>query len=146
MKSQVVKGARISGCLYNLIRKNKFISPESKTRIYKSWNRPVITYGAEARADTVHTQQLLRTTEMRIVRTIHGETLRDRIYSKELRKLSEIKDIVEWVNYRRRYRAEHVERMSDDRLPKIVLNYRPGGYRSRGRPKKRWKESYDPEG
>ena len=122
--------------------------PESKTRIYKSCVWPVITYGTEARADSILQQQLRRTTEMRIVRTItiHGKTLRDRIYSEELRKRSGIKDIVEWVNDRRRYWAEHVERMSDDRLPKIVLHNRPGGYRSRGRPKKRWKESYDPEG
>ena len=103
------------------------MSPESKTRIYKSCVRPVITCGAEAR-DTVLTQQLLRTTEMRIVRTIHGKTLRDRIYSEELRKRSGIKDIVEWVHDRRRFWVEHVERMSDDRLPKIVLHNRLGGY------------------
>ena len=88
--------------------------------------RPVTTYDAEARADTVLTQQLLRTNEMRIVRTIHGMTLRDRIYSEELRKRSGIKDIDEWVNDRRRYWAEHVERMSDDPLQKIVLHNRPG--------------------
>ena len=53
--------------------------------------RPVITYGV----DTVLPQQLLRTTEMRIVRTIHWKTLRDRIYSEERRERSGIKDIVE---------------------------------------------------
>ena len=76
------------------------MSPVSKTRIYKSCIRPVIAYGAEARVDTVLTQ-LLRTTEMRIVRTIHGKTLRDRIYNEELRKRSGIEDIVEWVHDRR---------------------------------------------
>ena len=84
---------------------------------------------------------------MRILRTIHGETFRDRIYSEVvLRKRSGIKNIVEWVNDRRRYWAEHVERMSDGRLPKIILHNRPREYRSRGRQMKRWKESDDPEG
>ena len=36
VKSQVVKGERISGCLYSLIWKNKWLSPEGKVRIYKT--------------------------------------------------------------------------------------------------------------
>jgi hypothetical protein len=32
---------------------------------------------------------------------------------------------------------EHVERMQDDRIPKVALKYQPVGKRSRGRPKKR---------
>ena len=79
MKSQVVMGARISGCLCSLIWKNKYLSPEGKVRIYKTCVRPVITYGAESRADTTLAKQLLRTTEMRIIRTIRGKTIRDKI-------------------------------------------------------------------
>ena len=32
----------------------------------------------------------------------------------------------------------HVERMSEERVPKKVLNYKPDGHRAVGRPKKRW--------
>jgi hypothetical protein len=32
----------------------------------------------------------------------------------------------------------HVERMSNDRIPKMVLNTKMEGDRKRGRPKKRW--------
>jgi hypothetical protein len=35
----------------------------------------------------------------------------------------------------------HVERMDDGRLAKIARDNHPQGMRSRGRPKKRWKES-----
>ena len=35
--------------------------------------------------------------------------------------------------------------MQDDRLPEILAKNRPEGVRSRGRPKKRWKKSYDPD-
>lgn len=143
VKSQVVKGARISGCLYSLIWRNKYLSPEGKLRIYKTSVRPVITYGAESRADTTLTKQLLRTTEMRIIRTIHGKTIRDRVRSEDLRDQSGIKDIVDWVGVRRKGWADHVERMSANRIPKIVHDNRPQGTRSRGRPKKRWHQSFD---
>jgi hypothetical protein len=32
----------------------------------------------------------------------------------------------------------HVERMSNDRMPKTILNAKMEGDRKRGRPKKRW--------
>ena len=139
VKSQVVKGARISGCL---IWKNKYLSPEGKVWIYKICVRPVTTYGAESRADTTFTKQLLRTTEMRIIRTIHGKTIRDKIRSEDLREQSKIQDIADWVGVRRKCWADHVEKMPANRLPKIVRDNRPQGTRSRGRPKKRWHQSF----
>ena len=37
----------------------------------------------------------------------------------------------------------HVVRMEENRLAKITRDNRPPGVRSRGRPKKRWKEYLD---
>ena len=74
------------------------MSAESKVFIYKTSRRTVLTYAAETRADTISTQQLLRTTEMRIIK----KTLRDRVRSKYLRQLSGSPDIVDWVGIRRR--------------------------------------------
>jgi hypothetical protein len=45
VRTQVTRAARISGCLYNLIWLNKYMSTESKVRIYKTNVRPVLTYG-----------------------------------------------------------------------------------------------------
>ena len=56
VKSQVIKGAKFSGCLTNLVWKNKFMSAESKIRIYKTCVRPIITYGAEFKAATIVTK------------------------------------------------------------------------------------------
>ena len=109
VKSKVAKGARISGCLYNLIWKNKYLSPEGKIRINKSCVRPLITYGAETRADSTLTKQLLRTTEMRIIRTIHVKTIRDKIRSEDLREQNKIQDIADWVGVRRKCWADHIE-------------------------------------
>ena len=109
------------------------MSTESKVRIYKTNVHPVLAYASEARAETTNTQQLLRATEMKTIRAIHGKTLRDKIRG--------IQDIVKWTNDRRREWDAHVERMEDNRLAKIARDNRPQGVRSRGRPKKRWKES-----
>lgn len=42
----------------------------SKLRIYKTCIRPVLTYAAETRADTAKTKRILRTAEMKTLRTI----------------------------------------------------------------------------
>ena len=77
---------------------------------------------------------------MKTIRAIHGKTLRDKIRSDQLRHLCGIQDIIKWTNDRRRKGDAHVERMEDNRLAKIARDNRPQGVRSRGRPKKRWKE------
>ena len=103
--------------------------------------RPVLTYASETRAETACTQQLLRTTEMKTIRAIHRKTLRDKIRSDHLRHLSGIQDIVKCTEDRRREWDAHVGGMEDNRLAKIARDSRPQGVRSRGRPKKHWKES-----
>jgi hypothetical protein len=108
VRTQATRAARISGCLYNLIWLNKYMLTESKVRIYKTNVRPVLTYASETRAETTYTQQLLRTTEMKTRRAIHGKTLGDKIRSDQLRQLSEIQDIIKWDNVRRNEWDAHV--------------------------------------
>jgi len=136
-----MKAVRISGCLYNTIWRDKYMSTDCKVRIYKTNVRPVLTYASETRAETAYTQQFLRTIEMEAIRAIYGKTLRDKIRSDRLRHLSAIQDINKWTEARRREWDAHVGRMEDNCLAKIARVSRPQGMHSRGRPKKRWKES-----
>jgi hypothetical protein len=78
---------------------------------------------------------------MKTIRAIHGKKLRYKIRSDQLRELSGIQDVTKWNNVRRKEWDGHVERMEGSRLAKIARDNRPQGVRSRGRPKKRWKES-----
>ena len=41
---------------------------------------------------------------------------------------------------------EHVQRMDDNRLPKINLNYKPEGRINIGRPQTRWEDDFREEG
>jgi len=141
VRIQATKAARISGCLYNLIWLNKYMSTDCKVCIYKTNVRPMLTYASETRAETAYTQQLLRTTEMKTIGAIHGKALWDKICSDHLRQLSGIQDIIKWTEDWRREWDAHVGRMEDNRLAKIARDSRPQGVRRRGRPKKRWKES-----
>lgn len=136
------KAAQISGALHNIIWRNKYMSPHSKVRIYKTCVRPILTYGAETRAETNPTKQLMRTTEMKTLRAISGVTLRDRKRSKEIRESLNVQDVVRWTRARRRGWDEHVDRMGPERLAKWAKVAKPNAIRPMGRPPKRWNESW----
>lgn len=54
-----------------------------------------MTYVAETRADTAKTKRIMRTSEMRTVKTIAGKSLMDRVRNSELQKqINSISDIV----------------------------------------------------
>lgn len=91
------------------------MSRETKAKIYKTCVRPIMTYAPETRAGTRKTKaRLLRTTEMRIRRTIAGYNLRDRVRNAQIRDICDTQDIITWVRQRRRGWNEHVSRMTED--------------------------------
>ena len=142
VKAQTTKASLISGYLRDVIWRNKHLSIESKTRIYKTCVRPVMTYAIETRAENTTTKRMLRTTEMSILRAMSGISLLQHIRSEEIRDRCEIQDVVRWARGRRREWRDHVDRMDDTRLPKIAKNGRPSGTRPPGRPPTRWYESW----
>ncbi|XP_056635947.1 uncharacterized protein LOC130444692 [Diorhabda sublineata] len=113
---QIQKANRAAGCLNNTIWRNKHIRTETETIIYKVVIRPIMTCTAETRTDTSKTQRMLEAAEMRILRRITGNTLRDR-------------------------KNNHITRMTDDRVVKIARDKSPAGRRSFGRPRRRWSDN-----
>mgnify|MGYP006948248671 FL=1 len=106
-------------------------------RLYKTCVRPVMTYAIETRAETAATKKLLRTTEMKTLRSIAGYTLRDRKRNELIREQCNIQDIVRWSRQRRREWRDHVNRMDDEKLAKIAMSEKPNTLRQSGRPPKR---------
>jgi len=72
---QANKANGIAGYLRDIIRKNRSMSPKSKMKIYKICAR--LTYAAETRLKTSRTKRILRTTEMKKLRTIRGVIRRE---------------------------------------------------------------------
>ena len=70
-----------------------------------------------------------------------GKSFETKSATINLKNEAEFKDIIKWANVRRGEWDARVDRVEEDRLAKIVRDNRPHGVRSRGRPKKRWKES-----
>ncbi|KAJ4435845.1 hypothetical protein ANN_18464 [Periplaneta americana] len=53
----------------------------------------------------------------------------------------QLEPVINHVKHYRNNWINHLHRMRRDRIPKVMLHYRPNGKRSLGRPKKRWIEN-----
>lgn len=144
VRQQVAKANKIAGCLNDVIWRNKHLKKHTKARVYKTTIRPIMTYTAETRADTARTRRLLETTEMKILRRISGKTLLDRERNENIRQSSGVDNVNDWVLQRKRQWNDHINRMQDSRLVKIVRDKSPDGRRSVGRPRKRWNDDLNP--
>jgi hypothetical protein len=136
---QTNNAARVSGFLRDVTWRNRYMPVESKIKIYKAVVRPIMTYGAESRADTTKTKQLLKTTEMNTLRAILGKTRFDRMKNIDILEQCNIQAVTKFVKDRRKAWNEHVGRA--ERLIKLVRDARPNSKRPPGRPPKRWADS-----
>jgi hypothetical protein len=114
----------------------------SKLQIYSSSVRPVVTYGCEAWTLTNRDKQYLRIFDRKILKKIFGPVQNKdgswRIgMNFELNELTENADIVRFIKSRIAWLG-HVMRMDDKRTPKRILQWKPIGMTTRGRPRKRW--------
>jgi hypothetical protein len=49
--------------------------------------------------------------------------------------------ITEFIYQYRKNWKQHADRMSSDRIPKMIIKYQPNGKRNLGRPLTKWKDS-----
>jgi len=96
MQTQTTKAVMMSNYLCDIIWRNKYMSLKSKIRIYKTCMRSVMIY-IETRAETTITKCPLRSMEMRILRCITGNILRDGIRNEDIRNICEIQNVIRWV-------------------------------------------------
>ncbi|KAI4503556.1 hypothetical protein M0802_000959 [Mischocyttarus mexicanus] len=75
----------VSGCLRDIICRNKHMSINCKTCIYKTCVRSIMTYAIETRVET---------TAIKRLRTITGKTLFDHQCNDDIRRECNIQDIV----------------------------------------------------
>ena len=110
---------------------------ESKIKIYTAVVRPIMTYGAETRAATTKTKQLLRTTEMNTLRAILGKTRFDRMKNIDILEQCSLQKVAKFVKSRRKAWNEHVSK-AEQWLIKLVRDTRT----NTKRPPKRWVDSW----
>lgn len=122
--------------------KSKLLSHKTKTTIYKTLIRPVVTYGCEAWTLTVKDMNALKIFERKMIRRIYGPVREGDVWrirsNSEINAILQSKDVVRFIKARRIGWLGHVSRMSPDRIQRQLLDGRMFGSRRRGRPRRRW--------
>ena len=109
-----------------------------KSKIYRTVLRPVLLYGAEWLTMRKKEDNLLRRTEMRMLRWILGISLKDKIRNEEIRRRCGVVDIAEKVRETRLKWYGQITRRDNGEPVRDILELDIKGNRGRGRPKKRW--------
>jgi hypothetical protein len=107
----------------------------------------VVSYGAETWMMTRKEEQALLVFKRKIFRRIYGPKYENGKWrtrtNRELEEMSKEEDIVKWIKGRRISWLGHLERMEENRMPKMIFTHELEGPRRRGRLKKRWKEEVE---
>lgn len=118
---------------------NKSIPINLKRKVYDSCVLPVTTYGLETTAITRANAQKLQVMQRAMERRMLHVSLRDRVRNDDIRSRTKVADVVEKIARQKWKWAGHAARMSGDRWPKKLLQWRPRQTnRPRGRPPTRW--------
>lgn len=128
IRHRLIKGNKALYALNNIF-KSKLVNKNTKTLIYKTLIRPVITYGCETWTLTNKTEEMLAVFERKILRKIYGPVNENGLwrirYNYELKQLYKDVNIVDYVKIQRLRWAGYVERM-DKHVPKKVFKGRFG--------------------
>jgi hypothetical protein len=107
---------------------------------YKTLARPVLSYESEAWTIRRTEERRLISAEIRFLRTAEY-THWDHKRNEEILTELQMSQLTEFIYQYRKNLKEHVDRMSSDTIPKMILKYQPKGKINLGRPLKRWKDS-----
>ena len=124
--------------------RSRVLSTRLKANLYKVMVRPILLYGCESWSLTSVLERKLQVAENRMLRWITGPVYdHKRGFWKgrpnaELREKCSINLVSSEISARRLQWAGHVARMDERRAPRVVMEARVAGRRSRGRPRKRW--------
>jgi hypothetical protein len=123
------------------ILKNKKIPINLKKKVYDACILPVATYGLETVTLSKLSAERLRVTQRAMERAMLGVSLRDRIRNTEIRKRTQVTDVIQRIASLKWRWAGHVARSSDEKWTKKLLIWRPReSKRSVGRPQLRWRD------
>jgi hypothetical protein len=100
-------------------------------------------YGAEVWQIPTREINKILSTEMDVLRRSARKSRIERIkneYIKEIMVVKEKPDIIDIIERKKLQWYDHVKRMQEERLPKLIMEWIPGERRKRGCPRKTWME------
>jgi hypothetical protein len=102
----------------------------------------VLTYASENWTINRSAKKKIESAEMKFLRSVTGYTVLDQKRSTDTRSELKIFNLTERIEKQKENCHEHILRMTTDRLPEVLLNYKPRGYRNIGRPMARWEDAF----
>jgi hypothetical protein len=110
--------------IINQIFKPSLVSRHTRIRIYKTLARPGLSYGSEAWIIRTDERRLI-SAEKRFMRRTAGYTSWDHKRNEDILTELQISQITEFIYQYTKNWKEHVDRMSSDRIPKMILKHQP---------------------
>ncbi|KAE9523560.1 hypothetical protein AGLY_016112, partial [Aphis glycines] len=132
-------------CYYSIMRlfKSKLLSRNSKTLLYHSYLRPIITYASETWSLTKGDSKRLMTFERKVLRNIYGPKFDaesqtyERRNNQELQELYNRPNIIAYIRSKRLEWFGHVWRAGGQVIKEVLINT-INKKRPLGRPRTRW--------
>nr|CAH7740812.1 unnamed protein product [Callosobruchus chinensis] len=123
----------------NSVLWSKNISAKTKSMIYKTIVQSICTYGSETWELNKKDRQKLLSLEMDFWRRGARISKLDRIRNDRIREIMNVKQtIIDAIEQKQLIWYGHLQRMDEDRWPKIVWHWTPPERRKRGRPPRSW--------
>ena len=124
---------------------DKKIPTKLKTKLYTTVVRPVILYGAECWTTGMKEENILEKTETRMLRRIKGVTVKDKMKSEDIRKELGVGSIKSRARESKLRWFGQVHRREQESNLRQVMDMEIPGRRTRGRPRRRWRNLVDPD-
>ena len=112
-----------------------------KDKVFKPIIRPAMTYGSECWVVKKKDENKLNSAEMRMLRWARGKTRLDHIRNEDIRKQADVKPVETFLENKRLKWFGHCLRRERNPICTKSLRLEVSGRRSRGRPKKRWRDN-----
>jgi hypothetical protein len=133
MPSKISKFVKTIGVI-NQVFKRSLVQQRTRLNMYRTLARPVLIYGSEAWTIRKADDKRLEAAEMKFMRKTAGLTLWDRKRNEEILKNLKVEPVSKFIQNYRANLKNYIERTGSNRIPNNLLNYRPHGKRSLGRP------------
>jgi len=125
IRSRVIQARKCIACL-NRILWSKDIRKERKLNIYNALIKSSLLYGSETWRLTENNKRWVEATEMDALRRSSRISRKDRIRNVTIRQQIELEETIIKENEQNQLTwYGHVQRMAEERLPKIALKWMP---------------------
>ena len=142
IEHRVGAAARVIGAMKKEVLERRELKKATKMRVYNVMVIPTMLYGSETWTVMKRHESRLGATEMAYLRRVVGVTRSDRVRNADVRETVNQEGVMEKVRRKQRAWKEKLEQMEDGRLVKKVYNEEIAGKRPRGRPRKKWIDSF----